>query len=140
MTARDISENVPGVPFETGPFEWWINDQGQLWMRHQCTTDAGLEHDVCRLPPPWRVVDDAVTPSLSCARCGAHVTVGPAEHVVPAWNWLIPVRDLCGSCDGRDAPDPTCEWCNGTGIDTGRAAPSSTSSPIPREDHPPCTS
>lgn len=31
------------------------------------------------------------------------------------WNLAIPVEELCGSCDGKDAPVADCEECHGTG-------------------------
>lgn len=33
------------------------------------------------------------------------------------WAWQIPMAILCSTCDGKDEPDPNCEWCFGTGVD-----------------------
>ncbi len=101
------------MSFEAGPFEWWTDDDGHLWVRHQCITDQ--KQTATRLPAPWRVEGDGVVPSLHCTRCEAHLFVGAAERVESLWNWMIDVREVCGPCDGKDAPVPDCEYCHGTG-------------------------
>lgn len=107
-------------PDHNADFEWWLDDD-RLWMRHRCVTDG--RQLVQRLPPPWHMEGDAPSPSLDCKLCGAHRFVTAADRVAALWNWMIPVDELCGSCDGKDAPDPDCEWCSGTGRDAVPVTP-----------------
>ena len=51
-------------------FEWWVEDDGTLWLAHR-HTDVG-PWDEWMAPTPWRVVGSGVEPSLDCSVCGAH--------------------------------------------------------------------
>lgn len=108
----------PSLEPQSYSYEWWTDDRGNPWVRHQCVD----EQIAWRLPPPWRLDGDRITPSLDCQRCGLHTFIGPDEHVARLWNWELPVAILCGSCDGKPEPNPECEWCGGTGIDKELAA------------------
>lgn len=32
------------------------------------------------------------------------------------WERYLPEKCICGSCDGKERPDPECEECDGTGL------------------------
>ena len=108
---------MTATPHTDPIFTWWIDANGNPWVKHHCQRD-NWTLEAWRLPPPWRLDGEGITPSLNCTRCGAHQFIGPTERAPHRlWNWELPIDDLCTVCDGKPEPDPECEWCHGTGLD-----------------------
>lgn len=98
-------------PATMSDFQWWVDLDGKPHVDHHCTKGMGG----WPVPPRWG--PDGYETLFHCRLCGADLFLSAADRVDTPWNWLIDVSILCGSCDGKPAPNPRCEYCGGTGVD-----------------------
>lgn len=64
--------------------------------------------------------------SFEDAQLQSPIRSGPDAH---RWNEAIPLAELCGTCDGKDAPRDDCAECGGTGRTRPVKAPTAKAPP-----------
>lgn len=61
-------------------FAWWVEEDGWLWVRHDCN---GVMDDWHPPEPTWQVVGDRPAPSFNCDNCGRHTILAEADRIDP---------------------------------------------------------
>jgi len=94
-----MKSNMTSLAFLTER-SWMDHDNQHVWTSHDCVN----ERVTTMLPwPKWRRVDNVISPSIDCKKCGAHY-IGHLERTVESFHTNA-VNRLCDPLDS-DAPWP----------------------------------